>query len=313
MDDVNEMVIFSAVATHGSFTAAAHSLGLQKSKVSRKVASLEERLSTQLLLRSTRSLTLTEAGKVYFQHCRRVAEEVDAANIALSQMQTLPTGTLKISAPAVFGSEILTLLLRDFQEQYQQVDVDIVVTNHGLDLLEHHIDVSFGATESSHPAYNSTPLGKAARCICASPGYLEQWGQPSSPDALNKHRIVLFKSWLNSNNWTFRKEMINTTINVSSRFETDDLSTAHRAAVLGMGISMLPLAIVATDIAEGKLIPLLTDWQLKPNQLYLCYHKDAYLTPKVRAFVDFVIESYKPRAPWSYSLEELLTETKTPL
>jgi len=305
VEDLNEIVIFAAVAQEGSFTAAATALGLQKSNVSRKVASLELRLNTRLLTRSTRALTLTEAGKVYFQHCQRVVEEVNSASTALAQMQTLPTGVLKISAPVVFGSEILTNLLKQFQQQHQQVDVNITVTDQPIDLLEKQIDVSFSAAPSTLAAYNSTPLGRAQRCVCASRDYLQQHGTPQTPEQLKEHNVIIFNSWIDSDNWSFRKSLVNKTVSLASRFETDDLSTVYRATLLGMGIAMLPLAIVSKEIQKGELIPLLTDWQLKPNQLYLSYHKDAYQTPKVRAFVDFIIESCRPNAPWSLSIDEL--------
>ncbi|MCB2386433.1 LysR family transcriptional regulator, partial [Thalassolituus alkanivorans] len=139
--DLNEMAIFVHVVEAGSFTGAAKNLGLPKSTVSRKITQLEERLGVRLIQRTTRSLRLTDTGNAYYNHCARILSEIEEANIAVTQMQSTPTGTLRITAPVLFGSTVLSSLVAEFMEQHPQVMVDLVLSDQRLDLVQEGIDV----------------------------------------------------------------------------------------------------------------------------------------------------------------------------
>lgn len=305
MPDVNEMVIFAQVAKEGSFTRAAKLLQLQKSNVSRKIALLEERLDIRLLERTTRSVTLTDAGQIYFEHCLRVLEEIEAANLAVAQMQTIPTGTLRISAPVALGVSVLALLVTDFLKHHKKINIELILNDSPVNMLDSGIDLAFGAGPIPGANYVSKEIGYAQWVLCSSPEYLKKAGTPKQLNDLTQHSTILFSSLNRPNSWTFlgpggKKDVI-----VTSSLTVNDLTAVQQATLAGLGIAILPALSVTEDIKAQRLVQLFPEWQLKSYPFYMVYPSSRHLSAKLRAFLEFIMERWSPTPPWAVTLEDV--------
>lgn len=308
MSDLNEMLIFAKVVNEGGFTAAARVMDLQKSYVSRKVGQLEERLDMKLLERTTRRVSLTDAGKIYYEHCQRVLHEVEAADLAVAQMHTIPTGTLKVSAPVAMGSLLLSDLISGFLKAHQQINVEMLLTDHALEMLDSGIDIAFGAGPVPGANYISRKLGEATWVLCASPGYVSENGEPEGPESLPGHNTILYGSLYRPGIWEFSKGGHKKEINVQGKFVVNDLATVKHSVLQGVGISMLPVMIAAKAIKEGRLVALLTDWRLRSDPVYVAYPSSRHLSAKLQAFLSYARSTGARPDPWAMSLEEALAE-----
>lgn len=298
--DLNEMAIFVHVVEAGSFTGAAKNLGLPKSTVSRKITQLEERLGVRLIQRTTRSLRLTDTGNAYYNHCARILSEIEEANIAVTQMQSTPTGTLRITAPVLFGSTVLSSLIAEYMEQHPQVSIDLVLSDQKLDLVQEGIDIAFRIGQLEDSSLIGRHLGDVRGLLCASPEYLAQQGSPQHPSELTSHTLLSAPEW---NNWSLvgpNKEEFS--VQVKPRLQVNDFASLYTLALSGVGIAPLPMLIAASAIRSGNLVPVLCDWPFEANPIHALYPSNRHLSAKVRSFVDFVIESVRPNPPWEVDL-----------
>ncbi|MEH6449479.1 MAG: LysR family transcriptional regulator [Oleispira sp.] len=294
--DLNEMAIFVRVVESGSFTGAAKALGLPKSTVSRKITQLEERLGVRLIQRTTRSLSLTDTGSAYHAHCARILAEIEEANIAVTQMQTTPTGTLRITAPVLFGSTVLSGLVAEYMELYPLVNIDLVLSDQFLDLVQDGIDVAFRVGQLEDSSLIGRYLGDVTAMVCASPDYLAKFGKPTHPDDLKNHQII---SISNRSQWTLiGPEKEEHTFNFKPRLQVNDMSSLYTLTLSGAGIASLPVLIAASAIKSKNLVPLLCDWPFEAYPIHTLYASNRHLSAKVRSFVDFVIERVRPNPPW---------------
>lgn len=294
--DLNEMAIFVHVVEAGSFTGAAKNLGLPKSTVSRKITQLEERLGVRLIQRTTRSLRLTDTGNAYYNQCARILGEIEEANIAVTRMQSTPTGTLRITAPVLFGSTVLSGLIADYIEQHPQVSVDMVLSDQKLDLVQDGIDVAFRVGNLEDSSLIGRHLGDARSLLCASPDYIKQNGMPEHPDNLVEHSLINLTQWTSWQLCGANDEMYHH--NVKARIQVNDFASLFTLAMSGAGISPLPTLIAAPAIRAGTLVPVLQSWPFEASPIHALYPSNRHLSAKVRSFVDFVIESVRPTPPW---------------
>ncbi|MDK2777123.1 MAG: LysR family transcriptional regulator [Pseudomonadota bacterium] len=300
--DLNEMAIFVHVVEAGSFTGAAKNLGLPKSTVSRKITQLEERLGVRLIQRTTRSLRLTDTGNAYYNQCARILSEIEEANIAVTQMQSTPTGTLRITAPVLFGSTVLSGLVAEYMELHPQVVVDMVLSDQRLDLVQEGIDVAFRIGQLEDSSLIGRYLGDVRGILCASPDYLDKSGIPANPDQLNDHQLITSSSWLQ---WNMKgPEEQEANIQVKPRLQVNDFASLYAMTLSGAGIAPLPLLIASPAIRSGDLVPLLCDWPFEASPIHALYPSNRHLSAKVRSFVDFVIDSIRPNPPWEVEVAE---------
>jgi DNA-binding transcriptional LysR family regulator len=298
--DLNEMAIFVHVVDAGSFTGAARNLGLPKSTVSRKITQLEERLGVRLIQRTTRSLRLTDTGTAYYNHCSRILSEIEEANIAVTQMQSTPTGTLRITAPVLFGSTVLSSLVAEFMERHPQVNVDMVLSDQKLDLVQEGIDVAFRIGQLEDSSLIGRHLGDARALLCASPDYIRQHGSPNHPDQLRDHHLLTASQFMQ---WHLTHESgEDQTVQVRPRLQVNDFASLYTLALSGAGITPLPTLIAASAIRAGNLVPVLADWPFEANPIHALYPSNRHLSAKVRSFVDYVIDSVRPNPPWEVDL-----------
>lgn len=294
--DLNEMAIFVHVIKAGSFTKAAKNLGLPKSTVSRKITQLEERLGVRLIQRTTRSLRLTDTGSAYFAHCEPILSEIEEANIAVTQMQNTPSGLLRITAPVLFGSTVLSTLIAEYMELHPQITVDLVLSDQNLDLIQDGIDMAFRVGQLEDSSHIGRHLGDVRAMLCASPDYLDKQTAPTHPDQLQEHMLLTAhqrKQWQMTN-----ADNEEASVSVKPRLTVNDIASLYTLTLAGAGISLLPMIIAAPAVRAGNLVTVLPDWSFDSAPIHALYPSNRHLSTKVRSFVDFIIESMRPVPPW---------------
>ncbi len=296
--DLNEIAIFVKVVDAGSFTGAAKSLGLPKSTVSRKITQLEERLAIRLLQRTTRTLSLTDTGSAYYQQCSRIINDVQEANIAVTEMQSKPVGLLRITAPVLFGSLVLSDLVSDFLQGNPDIQIDMVLTDQPLDLIQEGIDVAFRVGTLADSSLIARSLGSVNLITCASPEYLEKHGKPTHPQELQSHHVL---SWGQNNTWEF-DDPDKLTLELKPRVKVNDAFSLHKLALNDLGVVRLPAFLCADDIKAGKLKPVLCDWSYRASPIHALYPSNRHLSVKVRSFVDYIVDVLRHDQPWNVEL-----------
>ncbi len=284
--DLDEIVIFTKVAQAGSFTRAARELGMPKSTVSRKVSELEARLGARLLQRTTRKLGLTDAGRVYFEHGARIAAELEAAQGAVSRLQSAPTGQLRVTAPLHFG--FLGSIVAELLESYPRLSVELTCTDRIVDLVAEGFDVAIRAGAPADSSLVMKKLAESPRLLVASPGYLARRGRPRTPADLADHECALFGTAPAGRSWTLTRGGKSQAIAVSGRIAANDLDVVLAAVIGGRGIAVVPDFLSAAPLADGRLEQVLPDWAAPPVAVSALYPSTRHLAPKVAAFVELL-------------------------
>ena len=293
--DLNEVLVFVRVVQAGSFTAAARSLGMPKSTVSRKVSELERRLAARLLQRTTRTLSLTDAGRLYFEHAERAVVELEAAGATMARMQDAPRGLLRVTTPLNFG--YLGPIVCAFARRFPEVQVEMVATDRVVDLVDEGYDVAIRAGRLADSALVARHLGVLRRVVVASPEYLKEHAAPSTPQELAAHEAVVFSGGRERNRWTLVSGGDTAEVVVRPRLSFNDFDLVAEAAVLGLGVAMVPVDRCAPDLRAKRLRRVLPAWTSPELPVQAVYPSARHLSPKVRAFLDHVKDSMSP-PPW---------------
>jgi DNA-binding transcriptional LysR family regulator len=298
MDVFLAMTVFVKVVEGGSMTAAARQCEMSTTMVGNHLKALEQRLGVSLLQRTTRRQNLTEFGVEYYRRCVEVLGLVNDSERMAEQAQTEPSGTLRVTAPPAFGAERLSPMLSDFVQRYPQIKVEVVLSNQTMDLIEQGFDaaIRLGTPESS--ALIARPLQDYTLTICAAPAYLKRRGTPQSADDLRDHDCLAF-AYPAGDDWRAADKLWRLTgpdgvmeVPVSGSMIVNSTPALRQAVLAGMGVSMLPDVLISEDIASGKLVPLLQDYQPPSRTLWLMYPQDRYRLPKVRQFVEQALRAW---------------------
>ncbi|WP_101926853.1 MULTISPECIES: LysR family transcriptional regulator [Luteimonas] len=291
--DLNDTLIFVKVVEQGSFIAAANALGLPKTTVSRKVQELEQRLGARLLHRTTRRLGLTEAGSVYHEHCQRIARELDEAESAVGQLQSGPRGWLRFTVPYSIGITWIAPLLGDFQAQYPEISLDMHLGNEKLDLIAGEADLALRVGTLPDSNLVARKLGSLRTQIFASPGYIAQHGEPLHPDDLQHHRTLVMRKSRNPQNryvWSLTDGEALREFPVNPQLVANDPSALNWAVLQGEGL-LLTGDVMAKALVEAGLVQrVLAGWTGPEMDFNAVFAGGRLVSPKVRAFVDFLIE-----------------------
>jgi DNA-binding transcriptional LysR family regulator len=284
---LDDMRVFAEVAAAGSFTAAAERLRMPKQTVSRRVAALEDALGTSLLRRTTRSLKLTEAGRVYAERCADLARLADDANRVLAREHAEPRGRLRLTADPNFAAAFLEDVLAEFAVRFPEVQVELFVTARQVDLVEEGFDVAFrvGLLDDS-AGLIGVRLGPASLVYCASPDYLAGAGAPRAPADLSAHDVIALAPNPGRAVWPFAGKRGFVGVPVDPALRTNSLEIARRWAVDGLGIVNLPRYAAASALAAGALTTVLDDHTAPAGSVWLVYPKHRFVSPAVRALVD---------------------------
>ena len=299
MDKATQMMVFVRTVDGGSFSAAARSLDLTPSSVSRQISLLEDRLGARLLNRSTRRLSLTEAGQTYYEHCARIIAEMDDADEAVSSLQGAVRGTLRVTATVAFARIQVVPLVPEFLDRYPDLTLQLELTDRRVDLIEEGVDAAIRLSEQlAEPSIVARKLAPNRRIVCATPGYLAAHGTPRTPDDLKRHNCLHMYTLAQFNEWEFEDPDGVHMIRVNGRFRANTADALYQAVLAGVGVGRLATFLVGGDIKAGRLVPLLPTFTHEKSAIYVLYPHRRNLAPKVRAFVDFLVEKFTPVPPW---------------
>lgn len=295
MQDLNDMMFFARVVEAGGFMAASRVLGVPKSRLSRRVALLEEQLGVRLLQRTTRRLALTDIGSQYYQRCQAMLAEAEAAADAIASATAEPRGLIRVSCPELLAKTLLANALPQFMQHYPQVRLQMEISNRRVELIEEGIDVALRVRtqieDSAHLV--ARRLGISRQVLVTSPALLAQYGTPERPEhlallpAIGPSRPdgrVLFTLQ------PAQGKPINIAVD-QPRLTADDLVLLAQAASQGVGIAQLPQLVCHQELADGRLLALFPDWQLAPGIVHAVFPTRRGMLPALRAFIDFLSES----------------------
>ncbi len=302
MDTLDGMRTFSAVVTEGSFSKAAEQLGRSPQLVSKYVAQLEERLGTRLLNRSTRRLSITEAGQAYFDRCREIIAAVDELESAIGNMGTSVRGTLRINAPMTFGVHHLTPAIAAFQSVHPDLHVDLALDDRVVDIVSEGFDLAIRIARLEASSLVARRLAPVQLVVCGAPSYLERCGVPANPGDLENHDCLDYTYSSNRNQWRFEVDGEIVEVRTTGCFSANNGEALTAAAVAGHGLVLQPTFIVGNDLRAGRLTRVLQDYRIAPLNVYAVYAHRQYLSNKVRAFVDFLTEHFGPEPYWDRGL-----------
>ena len=275
---------FVFVAENESFTQASKKMAISTAQVSRQISALEKRLNIKLFYRTTRKVSLTEEGRVFYQHCRSVLDGLDEAERAITNLQSKPQGKIKISAPVTYGEQQILPLLNDFMQQYREVEVTAYLSNQQVDLVEENYDLAIRLGKLSDSSMMARKLSERTNFVCASPKYLQQFGIPHSLSELADHNCLLGTI----DYWRFKESDKERNLRVSGRLRYNSGPGLVDAALKGLGIIQLPEYYVEHYLQTGELISFLDNFRVADEGIWAVYPQNRHLSPKIRLLVDFL-------------------------
>jgi DNA-binding transcriptional LysR family regulator len=293
MDRIDAMATLVAAVDGGSLSAASRARKMPLATVSRKVAELEAHLRTQLVVRTSRKLLLTEAGRAYVAASRRILDEIDEAERAASGEYRAPRGHLTITAPIMFGRLHVAPVVQDFLRAYPDITVRLVLADYIVNLVEDHIDAAIRVGKLADSGMMATRLGEIGWVLCASPNYLAARGTPATPAALDGHDCVMFEGLYANNMWSFGRGAQAVEVAVRPRLAVNTADAAIAAALSAAGITRVLSYQVRDAVAAGKLRIVLRDFEPAPLPVHLVYAAQSQLPLKLRAFLDFAAPRLK--------------------
>lgn len=287
MDRLESMSILLAVVEAGSLSAAARRLGMPLATVSRKVSELEAHLKARLLIRSSRQVALTDAGRSYVAACKRILEEVSEAERAAAGEYSAPRGDLIITAPLVFGRLHVLPIVTDFLGAFPDIDVRLSLADRVVNILEEHVDVAVRIGELPDSSLVARRVGSIRRIVCASPAYLAKRGTPKLPGNLAAHDCVTFEGLMSPDVWSFATGKAMTSIAIRSRLVVNTAEAAIDAAIAGIGVTRVLSYQAAAALRAGTLAVVLREFEPQPLPVNLVHAGQPLLPLKLRAFLDF--------------------------
>lgn len=291
MSDLNDMLVFATVVEQGSFTAAAESIGLPKSNISRKISRLEDKLGVRLLERSTRTQHLTEVGKQYYSFCQRIKEEVSAAEQAVETLLDKPQGKLRICTSVAIGQGLLAKEMAEFNRKYPDVCIEFALTNRRVDIIEEGYDLVLRVGELSDSALIARKICQLPLRLYASPKYMLN-NPLNSPNELVGHRCLWMNKKEQKAQWTLKSQETIERISFEPAFTCDDFSVLQQLTRDGLGVSELPEYMAKSDVENGRLVNVLPNWRFESVDMFAMYPSHRGATPKVRAFLQFLTNTF---------------------
>ena len=299
MDKFLEMQTFSAVVDAGSFVKAAEVLGLSKAAMSRYVGDLETRLGVRLLHRTTRRLSLTEEGEVFYARSKELLAGVDEAEAEITSRSGAASGLLRINAPVTFGILHLAPLWGLFRSQYPQVSLDVTLADRVVDLVDEGYDVAIRIATLPSSTLVSKRLASTRMVLCASPTYLQTHGHPVQPAELATHAVISYSYWSTRDEWYFEGPQGPVSVKTQPCIHTNSGDTCRAAALAHQGIILQPSFLVGDDLAAGSLVELMPEYRSIELGIYAVYPTRKHLPPKVRALIDFLAQHFaQMRSAW---------------
>jgi DNA-binding transcriptional LysR family regulator len=298
MDRLSEMEAFITVVDQGGFTDAARKLGVSKSAVSKHVSSLEARLGARLLNRTTRRVSPTEIGLAYYDRARRVLNDAGDADALVTSMQSAPAGALRVSLAKDFGVNHVSPVVGEFLRDFPDITLNLVLEDRHAELISEGFDLAIRIGELEDSSLRARKLAETHRQMIASPDYLARHGRPRRIDDLNAHNLLHYSNQANDSVWRItapsgEKRQIRTT----GWLTVNDGQSLLTAAINGLGIAFLPSFLYADALRDGRLVPAVDGLEPETLGIYAVYPPGRYVQPKVRTFIDFLVDRFKDRGP----------------
>ena len=292
IDLLDGVAVFVGVINAGSFTAAAHALGHSTSYVSKVITRLENRLGSRLLNRTTRTISLTDAGRAYYERCSQIVIDAENAERSINQLQDTPRGLLRINAPGSFGSRHLHDVLAQFMHRFPEVKLEVEFNDRLIDVVAEGFDVVIRVGEIKDSNLVARKFTSSKAVVVASPDYLERKGSPEKAEDLLQHDCISYSLLPAPNQWDFYKNGVRSTVTVSPRVMCNSSAIEVSMAVQGIGVTRVPLFTCEQEVKSGELQTVMNNYDELLFDVYAVYPHRQYLTAKVRAFVDFLVEAF---------------------
>lgn len=294
MDRLTSMGVFVKAADLGSFAAAAEALGISPQMVAKHVMFLEDRLGTTLLNRTTRRQSLSDVGRAYYDRCKALLAEAEAADELAQEMRTQPKGVLRVNGPMTFGAYSLAPFVSRYLKRYPDMQIDLTLNDRFVDPLEEGFEVMVRVGEVDDASLIARPLAPYRLIACASPDYLAARGTPRTPSDLERHDCLPYAYWSPSIpcRWVFSRDGRTEEVRATGRVRSNDWKTLLRAATDGLGVTLGPETVLASEIEAGRLVRVLPDYEGPTRPMYVLYPAGRRPTVKVRSFVDAMVEEF---------------------
>lgn len=296
MDRFQEMSVFAAVVDAGSFVGAADALEMSKPAVSRHVAELEARLGVRLLHRTTRRLSLTEEGEVFYARCKELLGELEEAEAEITSRTGKAAGQLKVSAPVSFGLLHLAPLWAGFMARHPDVVLDVTLSDRMVDLVEEGFDLAVRVARLPSSSLVGRKLSSTRSVLCASPEYLKAHGTPQHPSELARHTVIAYSLLSTGDTWSFEGPQGAVSVRVEPRMRTNSGDTCRAAALGHQGIIIQPTFLVGDDLRSGALVELMPQYRGIELGVYALYPTRKHVLPKVRLLVDYLVAALKKKS-----------------
>ena len=291
-DLLDGVAVFVCVINSGSFTAAARALGHSTSYVSKEITRLEKRLGSRLLNRTTRTISLTDAGRAYYERCSQIVIDAENAERSINQLQDTPRGLLRINAPASFGSKYLLDVLPEFMHRYPEVKLEVEFNDRLIDVVAEGYDVVIRVGEIKDSNLVARKFTSSKHVVVASPGYIKRKGCPKTVEELPQHDCIAYSLLPVPTQWDFYKDGVRSSVNVEPRALCNSADIEVAMVKQGIGITRLPLFTCEQEVEKGDLNIILDDYDQRQLDVFAVYPHRQYLTAKVRAFVDFLVDEF---------------------
>lgn len=293
MDQLNQMRIFVRVVETGSFSRAGKAEDIAQSTVSKEVSSLETRLGTQLIRRSSRGLSVTEKGQEFYDFAIGMLADLDAAESRIRSGEVSPKGRIRVASPPVFSSKLIVPQLPSLFERYPNLTIDLEVSERYVSLVEDSVDVAIRIGDLADSSLLARQIGCVEAVVVAAPSYLEAYGSPKAPADLEHHTCLPFMFQGSSKTWKFRGPEGEITIGPTARLRTNDADSVHAAVRAGLGLAQGPSWMFADEIAAGMLVSVLSDFRPRLFPIHAISSESRRMTGAIKVFVDYIAEVIK--------------------
>ena len=299
-EDLPAMAVFAKVVESRGFSAAARQLGLTKSAVSKQVTRLETSLGARLLNRTTRALSLTEAGSAVYEHCARMVAAAEEAELAVHRLAAAPRGLLRVTASVTFGRLHVAPAIGDFLAAYPEVEVQLMLTDRMVDLADEGFDLAIRIADRLGDNLVARRLAPVRFVVSAAPDYLARHGTPRKPADLAQHNCLVFSQEGLGDSWRFQSRDGSERIRVAGRYQVNSSEATRDSMLAGMGIAMAPIFTVGPDIRAGRLKVVLPRYRVVApyDAVHAVYLPNRHLLPKMRAFIDCLVERFAGKPYW---------------
>lgn len=296
MDKFLEMKVFASVVDEGSFVGATERLEMSKAAVSRYVSELESRLSVRLLNRTTRRLSMTPEGEVFYARCKTLLELLDEAESELSAKAGEAQGTVKINVPVTFGNMHLAPLWGAFMERHPKVELEVVLSDRVVDLVDEGFDLAIRIARLPSSTLISRQLATTRMVLCATPRYLRKHGKPKTPAELADHTVLAYTYLASKDEWAFDGPEGRVTVKTRPSMYSNSGDTCRSVALSHQGVILQPTFLIGEDLRAGTLVELMPQYQSLELGIYAVYPSRKHMLPKARLLIDYLVDAFRKPA-----------------